>query len=113
MEQRCEFTTRLFGDAMHHVVYRKTWLEGESDGETVKISADDNCGEDGLCVGMITENEYGVFTAEYDTSFIDSDGTPTYRAVKIEGVFATLEDAVRAVEENYDPARDHLLDTIR
>lgn len=78
MEQHREFTSRPFAGSNHYGVYG---------------------GEDGHWVGLITEYEFGLFTAEYDTG-----GTPRGHLARIEGVFPTLEAAVRAVEEHYDVA---------
>ncbi len=78
MELHREFTSRPFGGSNHYGVYG---------------------GEDGQWLGLITEYKFGLYTAEYDKG-----DTPAGHLAKIEGVFPTLEDAVWAIEEQYDVA---------
>ena len=113
MAQRIQFKAKPSEDPDRFNVFRKTWLEEMVNGEVVVVPTDDYGGDDGYCVGSITENEHGSFSAEYQSSFIDTNGRPTGCTVSVPGLFPTLEDAVVAIESGYDPDKDDLMTVVR
>ena len=108
MELKCEFLARRNDESNRHTVWLKQWYEHDYRGEIVTQPADSYQGEHGRPVGRITEHETGIFTAEYHTSH-EEHGRRIGYMEKIDGHFATIEGAVKAVEEHYDESKDNLM----
>ena len=104
MKEQTKFTARRQGDSDKYDIYRKTWLEAESGGRTIKVPNDGAHDEDGHRVGQVDESAPGIFLASFRTTEPTPTGGRAGRTVRIEGQFKTLEDAVAAIEANYDPS---------